>query len=123
MYRVLYPSLIAALLTVGPVYAAAMQERPSPEAWSAQQRASGTPLSDDDAAIVAANSRALGEACGLSATELSRIMTAGGRADPAFEAAVQRQMAGAKRRIDAQKRAPEFQQNCEFMRFRLETGN
>ncbi len=95
MYRVFCPSLIAALLFVSPLVSAAQDgsgtttKRPSPEEWSAQQRASATPLSDDDAALAAANSKALGEACGLTAAELSRLTPDGDRKGPAFEAAVE----------------------------------
>lgn len=129
MYRVFCPSLIAALLFASPLETAAQDgsgtttKRPSPEEWSARHRASATPLSDDDAALVAANSKALGEACGLTAAELSRLTPSSDRNGPAFEAAVEGHMPGARRRASEQRRTPEFQQNCEFMRFRLGTGS
>ncbi|UNK42520.1 hypothetical protein MNO14_16585 [Luteimonas sp. S4-F44] len=128
MSRFLCPLLTAALLFVSSLSSVAQdgsgtRKRPSPEDWGAQQRASATPLPEDDGALVAANSKALGEACGFSAAELSKLTSNNPRRGPAFEAAVESHMPGARRRASEQRRAPEFQQNCEFMRFRLGNGN
>lgn len=120
MPRFFAPSLAATLLAVTLPIANA-QDRPSPEEWSAQQRAATTPVGDGDAAIIAANMRALGERCGFSAAEQSQLAAVSGRDGAAFEASVERHLPDARRRADEQKRAPGFQQNCEFLRLRLET--
>ncbi len=120
MLRFFAPSLAAALVAVTLPIANA-QDRPSPEEWSAQRRAAAAPVGDGDAAIIAANMRALGESCGFSASEQAQLAAASGRDGAAFEASVEQHLPGARRRASEKKQAPGFQQNCDFLRFRLET--
>lgn len=128
MQRACLLPLVAALLFVAAPGTAAAQSasgadrRPSPEAWSAQQRASAAPVSQEDASLIAANMQALGETCGLTAPELDRLAATSNHDGAVTAADIRSHLPAARRRADEQRRTPDFAQKCDLLRFRLETG-
>lgn len=81
-----------------------------------------TTLSPGDAAIMAANMRAMGEACGLTAAEQATLRSVTAGQPPVPEAAIDKEMAAARDRAKAQQAAPEFKEKCDFLRFRIANG-
>lgn len=81
-----------------------------------------TTMSSGDAAIMAANMRAMGEACGLTAAEQATLRSVTAGQPPVPEAAIDKEMAAARDRAKAQQAAPEFKEKCDFLRFRIANG-
>lgn len=91
---------------------------PTAVAPDASPAAAG-PVTASDAAIIAANSRAMAEACGVDAAGRETLKASEPESGAAFEAQVASQLPAARSRAEEQARAPEFQQMCEFMQLQL----
>lgn len=98
-------------------------ERPSPEAWSSQQAAAST-SPEAAAAGAAAAGRAMGEACGFTSAEMSKLKQSERHSGAAFERSVEQQLDFARQQLKAQQASmgAAFKENCDFTRFMLENN-